>query len=365
MVMAELPDYLKSLGGEEYLGLIIALATLSAAISRPFSGKLTDRWGRVPVMIMGSTMGMIVCFLYPALASVYGFLTLRFMHGFATGFKPTGTSAYVADIVGPEIRGEAMGIASFFGTTGMALGPSIGSIIFLEYDINVLFYVSGCTSIFSILILSGMKETLKNKQPFNFSMLVVKKNEIFEPTVIPASIVMMLSMVAFGALLTLSPDFSKHLGIENKGLFFSFYTGSSMLSRVVGGTLSDKLGRVIVLKYSMVIIFGSMIFIGFSSTPTWLFIGALIYGVGNGLTNPTLFAWTVDLCPEKFRGRGIATMYIFLEIGIGSGSLFSGYVYQQDPSRFPYIFIGAGVFSIIGFLYLMINSKKLSTTKAG
>src|SRR5690606_26392454 len=59
MIIPELPNYLSSLGGGEHKGLIIALFTLTAGISRPFSGKLTDQWGRVPVMAVGS----IVCVL--------------------------------------------------------------------------------------------------------------------------------------------------------------------------------------------------------------------------------------------------------------------------------------------------------------
>jgi len=358
MVLPELPDYLESMGGEEYLGLIIALATLSAGISRPFSGKLTDQWGRIPVMIFGSVVGMIVCFLYPALTSVFGFLTLRFLHGFATGFKPTGTYAYVSDISNAENRGEAMGIASFFGSSGMAMGPTFGSMIFLSYGMDVLFYASGIASILSIAILAGMKETVKDRKPFHPRMLKVGKDEVFESTVIPASIVMLLSMVAFGTLLTLSPDFSHYLGIENKGLFFTFYTGASMVARIVGGKLSDSFGRVKVLKISTLIIFVSMVFLGYAKNPAWLFGGAMIYGIGNGLSNPTLFAWAIDLCPDKFRGRGVATIYIFLELGIGGGSLFSGWAYQQDPSRFPIIFMVSGLFALVGFIYLMMHKPK-------
>ena len=58
MIIPELPDYLASLGGREYIGYIIALFTLTAGLSRPFSGKLTDHIGRIPVMAFGS----IVCF---------------------------------------------------------------------------------------------------------------------------------------------------------------------------------------------------------------------------------------------------------------------------------------------------------------
>ena len=54
MIIPELPDYLTSMGGAEYKGLIISLFTLTAGISRPFSGKLTDTVGRMPVMVIGT-----------------------------------------------------------------------------------------------------------------------------------------------------------------------------------------------------------------------------------------------------------------------------------------------------------------------
>ena len=51
MIIPELPAFLTSLGGEDYKGLIIALFTLTAGISRPFSGKLADTIGRVPIIL--------------------------------------------------------------------------------------------------------------------------------------------------------------------------------------------------------------------------------------------------------------------------------------------------------------------------
>ena len=74
MLIPELPAYLTGLGGAEYKGLIIALFTLTAAISRPFSGKLTDTIGRVPVMAVGSLVCFVCGFLYPILTSISGFL---------------------------------------------------------------------------------------------------------------------------------------------------------------------------------------------------------------------------------------------------------------------------------------------------
>src|SRR5688572_6248206 len=97
MILPELPDFLTNLGGSDYKGLILSLFTLTAMVSRPFSGKLADKIGRIPVMIFGSVVCVICSLVYPALTSIYGFFILRLFHGFSTGFTPTGLTAYIAD----------------------------------------------------------------------------------------------------------------------------------------------------------------------------------------------------------------------------------------------------------------------------
>jgi MFS family permease len=358
MIIAELPGYLARLGGEQYIGLIVAFFTLTAGLSRPFSGKLTDKWGRIPVMIVGAVASAIAGLLYPLLATVWGFLFIRMIHGFSTGFKPTGTSAYIADIVPPNKRGEALGISSFFGTIGMASGPIIGSTIYLNFGINAMFYCCTAFAIGSVLILIGIKETLVEREKFSFSLLKIDRSDIHEPAVIVPAIVMLFTTFCFGTLITLSPDFSTYLGIENKGLFYAFFTGSSLLVRIVGGRMSDKFGRKSVLYVSTSMLFISMVVIGFSQSPTQFFTGAFLFGLGYGLNSPALFAWTIDLSPEKTRGRGISTLFIFLEVGIGLGALLSGTLYQGMPERFPMIFGAAGFFSLIALFYLLFFTPK-------
>lgn len=358
MIIAELPGYLTRLGGQQYLGLIVALFTLTAGLSRPFSGKLTDRWGRIPVMIIGTTMSAFAALLYPALTSVAGFLFIRLIHGFSTGFKPTGTSAYIADIVPKDKRGEALGISSFFGTIGMSSGPALGSWIFLEFGINWMFYVSSMFSIASILILITMKETLQERESFKLSLLKISKADIYEPAALRPSIVMVLTTLSFGTVITLAPDFSEYLDITNKGMFFIVFTGSSLLVRIIGGQLSDKYGRASVLKFSTSILFVSMLILGFSESSTQFYTGAFIFGLGYGLNSPTLFAWTIDLSSDKSRGRGISTLFIFLEIGIGMGALISGTIYQGNDGLLPIIFSCAGIFCLVAFGYLLLLDKK-------
>lgn len=358
MIIAELPGYLSRLGGEQYIGLIVFLFTVTAAFSRPFSGKLTDKWGRIPVMVIGAIASGIAGLLYPVLATVWGFLLIRLIHGFSTGFKPTGTSAYVADIVPPEKRGEALGISSFFGTIGMASGPLMGSSIYLEYGINTMFYVSTIFAIGSILILAGMKETLKVREKFTSSLLKVNRTDIYEPTVLIPSIVMVLTALSFGTVITLAADFSEFHGITNKGLFYSYFTGASMITRIIGGRLSDKYGRKSMLYFSTSFLFVSMLVIGYSDSVFMFFAGAFLFGMGYGMNSPALFAWTIDLAPEKFRGRGISTIFIFMEVGIGMGALISGTAYQGMDERFPMIFSIAGSFSLLALIYVIFLKEK-------
>lgn len=175
MLIPELPAYLSGMGGASYKGLIIALFTLTAGFSRPFSGKLTDKIGRVPVMAVGSIVCFVCGLLYPVLTTVAGFLFLRLIHGFSTGFKPTATAAYVADLVPKDRWGEALGVHGICFSTGLAIGPAIGSTITDHFSINILFYCSSLFALMSIVILANMKESLVEKERFSFSLLKIKR----------------------------------------------------------------------------------------------------------------------------------------------------------------------------------------------
>ena len=358
MLIPELPAYLSSIGGAEYKGLIIALFTLTAGISRPFSGRLTDTIGRVPIMAVGSIVCFICGFLYPILGTVSGFLFLRLIHGFSTGFKPTATAAYVADIVPRERWGEALGFHGLCFSTGLAIGPAIGSSIKLAFSLNALFYTSSLFALMSIVILMNMKETLVPKQRFSFSILKISRRDIIALEVLPAAVVTFLSYIAYGAILTLIPDWGQHLGIVNKGLFFMVFTITSLLIRFVAGKASDRYGRIHVIKLGLILLVISLCIIGYADTFAGLMSGAAVYGISTGILSPALNAWTVDMSHPEHRGKAMATMYISLEAGIGLGALFSGWYYQDVIKRIPMVmYISAGL-TFVAVLYMYFRYKK-------
>mgnify|MGYP000893672956 FL=1 len=358
MMIPELPSYLTAMGGGDKKGWIIGLFTITACISRPFSGKLADTIGRVPVMVIGSMACLVCSVSYPFMTFVSGFMMLRFLHGFSTGFKPTGTSAYVSDIVTPLRRGEAMGVVGMSSNIGMSFAPTIGSYITSVSNMNIMFYSAAFFALLSVVILYGMKETLANPQPFKWKYLKISSNEIFDPKVIPAAIVMLLPYLSFGAMLTLVPDLSEHIGMHNKGLFFSIATFSSLITRFVGGKVSDKYGRIVVLKFSIVLIALAQLIMAFANTPFLLIMGAIVMGLGLGTFSPAIMAWTIDLCDEEHRGKAIATVYIALEIGIGSGAFLSAWMYGNNPNNFYITFLLLATFAILANVFLWVWGKK-------
>ncbi|WP_316811853.1 MFS transporter [Pedobacter heparinus] len=363
MLIPELPAYLTAMGGAEYKGLIIALFTLTAGISRPFSGKLTDTIGRVPVMAVGSLVCFLCGFLYPLLTTVAGFLFLRLIHGFSTGFKPTATAAYVADLVPAGKWGEAMGVHGVCFSTGLAIGPAIGSTITDHYSINILFYCSSLFALLSIVILANMKETLPDKQKFRAAHLKIDKKDIIEWRVIPAVVIIFMSYISYGAILTVISDWSAHLGTSNKGLFFMVFTLTSLLIRFVAGKASDRYGRTLILKISLTLLAASLLLIALAHTSFTLMMASALYGIATGMLSPTATAWTVDLSDPTQRGKAMATMYIALEAGIGLGALLAGWLFIDNIHMIPVTFYYCTGITLTALIYLQFFYKAKQYTQ--
>ena len=360
LLLPELPDHLTRLGGGEYKGFIIALFTLTAAISRPFSGKLADTVGRIPVMVFGSLVCFVCGFFYPWALTVTGFLGLRLLHGFSTGFKPTGTAAFIADIVPVDRRGEAMGLLGVTGALGMAFGPAFGSWVAVHFSLNTMFYCSSATALLSLVVQGTLTETLPpaQRQRFSFSLLKLRWNEVLEPRVLAPAVVTALCLFPFGAVLTVIPDQSRLLGLtgSDKGLFYICYTVASLAVRLMAGKASDTHGRVPVLRISAGILVVGLALLVWSPSVLWFLVAAVVFGIGTGLNSPTLYAWTIDLSHPERRGRAVATMYIALEIGIGLGALLAGWIFANQPDRLPYVH-GLSLFCVIMAVIYLFTVK--------
>jgi len=366
MIIPELPAILDGMGKGELKGLIISLFTVTALLSRPFSGKLADTVGRKPVIVFGAIVCFACGFMYPFANTVWLFFLIRFIHGMSTGFTLTGTASYVADIAPPHLRGEAIGIHGLCANIGAAFGPALGSTLALHFSTDVMFYTSSVSAILSLLILTGLKETLPKaqQQKFQLEQMNLKWEEIFEPRIIMPFTIMVLVIFSFGVILTIIPDLSAHLGIQNKGIFFTYMTGASISIRFFAGRASDRYGRANILRVSSLFLTIAMFFIGVAESYVQLMACAVLFGLAHGTGAPTIFAWAIDLSIEKYRGRAMATLYIALELGVGLGAFISGMIYNNEIPQLKYAFWFSASLSLLAFFFLATHLQLEKKMKA-
>jgi len=353
LILPELNNFITALGGEEQKGLVISLFTISAGISRPFSGKLSDKIGRKKVMVIGVLVCFLTSILYPLSFSVWFFLLLRFFHGFSAGFTPTGATALITDILPESQRGRGMGIWGTFISLGIGVGQYLGSYINSVLGMDQLFMIAAVTAALSGILLAYVQETLILKEKFKISHLRIRWNDVFEPTVLPSAMVMFLSATCSGIIFVLTPDMSAYLGIQNKGWFFGIYVISTIIIRLMTSSLSDRIGRRKTLIIGMIFLIVSMIMIGYSKDIVSYTIAAIIFGIATGISSPTFFAWTADLSAPDRRGVGAGTMFIALELGIMFGSASTLLTYENDLDSIPIGFlVGAGT-AFLAVIYLI------------
>lgn len=357
LVLPQLNQFITNLGGEEHKFLIIMIFTISAAISRPFSGKLADFVGRKRVMFIGVVVSAIISLIYPLTTSVFFFLILRFMHGFSVGFMPTGATALVTDILPFERRAVGMGIWGTFISLGIGVGQGLSTPIEKLAGLNGLFMVSSAVALISMVLVFNITETLKNKEKFKFKHLRLKWQDVFEPVVMPAAVVMFLSASCSGIIFVLSPDMSGFLHIDNKGFFFLFYVLSTIVFRLFTSRLSDVIGRRETLLIGMVILTISMVLIATASGTISYSIASVVFGIATGVSSPTIFTWTADLSHIDRRGVGAGTMFIALELGIMFGSITTTFFYRNTFDTAAHSFYLGAAIAGLCCLYLLWHLK--------
>ena len=363
LFLPETNDIITEMGGGDLKGLIFLLFSLTAAISRPFSGKLTDTIGRKKVMYVGVIIGVTASVIYPISGSVVAFLSLRLFHGFAAGFLPTGATALVTDIISKNGRGVAMGIWGTFISAGFGVGQFFTLYVVESIGRVGLFLLAGFFCVLAGFFISQIKETLPNPQKFKFSLLKVTFDDVFEPTVRPAAFVMFCSAVCTGVVFVTTPDISGFVNLDNKGWFFIFYMSSTIFVRLFASSLSDKIGRRKALIIGLGFMMISMLLIATAHEWIQYTIGAIVFGLSTGVSSPTVFAWVADLSPEHRRGVGAGTLFIALEFAIFCGALLTLAFYDSTLSTIPLLYsIGAGT-STIAIIYLIwhIRMKESKT----
>jgi len=129
MVLPLLPEIVKNFGSSAlFVGILVSSNALSTFIFGPIWGRLSDKYGRKPILLI-SQAGTGISFLVLALSpNIYIILFSRILDGVFGGQIPV-IRAYIADITTPATRASEMGKLMIGHTVGMVFGPIIGGLL--------------------------------------------------------------------------------------------------------------------------------------------------------------------------------------------------------------------------------------------
>jgi multidrug resistance protein len=127
MVLPLLPFYAKEMGGGGlWVGILVSAFSLAQLLSAPLWGRVSDRYGRRPALLIGLTGAAAAYVIFAYADSLWILLASRLVQG-AGGGTVGVVQAYVADISAPKDRTRSLGWLSAATNAGVAIGPVLGS----------------------------------------------------------------------------------------------------------------------------------------------------------------------------------------------------------------------------------------------
>ncbi len=337
-LLATLPVYIVAIGGTEAeVGLILGVFSATAVLLRPFVGAAADERGTRLFIVAGTLLLAVASALYAVAASVALLLALRLFHGAGWASFGTATSALVADLAPRNRRGEAMGYYGMFINLAMAVGPAVGVVLMTAYSFPVLFAISAATALLAVLLALGIHEPARRGSR---NVPEGPRQGVLERTALFPSLILAMTAMTYGAVVSFLPIYASRQGIDNPGVFFTAFATVLLLSRGFTGQLSDRYGRAAVIAPGIALATAALALLAFaSSLPAFLAV-AVLYGLGFAAVQPALMALVVDRAPLNRRGAAMGTFSTSMDLGIGTGSVVWGFVAQAAGYRSMYLAAG-------------------------
>ncbi|QJC54053.1 MFS transporter [Paenibacillus albicereus] len=143
LVIPIMPKFMELLGiSGSLVGLLVASFSLTQLLFSPLAGRLSDRFGRKRLIVLGMTVFAVSEALFGFAEQPWLLFASRLLGGVSAALIMPAVMAYAADITTQEERAAGMGYINAAITTGFIIGPGIGGYI-AEFGLRVPFYAAG------------------------------------------------------------------------------------------------------------------------------------------------------------------------------------------------------------------------------
>lgn len=327
MITPSLPAYVTERfgAGQWTVSLVISLFALSAIVTRFFAGSWLKRGRTALILLVGLTVYMLATASYYAAGTLALFLLIRILYGIGFGVSSTAFGTMVSDIIPIRRMGEGMGYFGLSTSLSMSAAPVIGLWLLGSYGFDTLILVSTLLAILIIPLSLLIRSTPSVPKPATAPSPAAAPDTrgTYKQVALPCFLNMLLS-ITYGGLISYLALFGKEVHIGNVGWFFLCNAGAVLLVRPVAGKIFDKKGHFAVLPPGALMVAVGLVLLSYTSSMTGLLASALCYGIGYGILQPSLQAWTVKQVSPEMRGTANGTFYNSIDLGIALGSLLLG-----------------------------------------
>ena len=325
------PLYAIGLGASyTLLGFIISVYGAVQLITQIPIGRLSDRRGRKPLIILGLLAFTVLPPLYIYATSAYLLIPIRILGGIGASAVWPLAMAMIIDKVGSESRGAAMGRYNAAFYSAVAVGPLIGGVLYDLYGLRAPFYFWAVLGLVSIIIVA----IRVNEPPRHKVLSTLPSSHPKEGLILPGYYwtflaccgVVMWTGIVGGFNLTLLPGYASRLGISTTeiGLLYLDYAGITALSNIYFGKAADRGRRkALVFAGCLAGLIAFFLLPRANSFSQVLMLMAMI-GLGMGVGNPAAAALIADTTCITRRGESFGIFNTARMSGVVVGPLIAG-----------------------------------------
>ncbi|MGJ4883921.1 MULTISPECIES: MFS transporter [unclassified Bradyrhizobium] len=359
LIHALLPVFLATVVGASTvtIGLIEGVSEATAAITKVFSGALSDRIGKRKLLVaIGYGLAALTKPVFPLASTSWQILAARFVDRIGKGIREAPRDALIADVTPEGIRGASYGLRQALDTIGAFAGPLLAVALMALYadDFRAVFWWSALPATLAVLlILFGLREPAQTAPAARRDWPVHAR----ELRRLPSAYWIVVATGAVFALARFSEAFLV-LKAQADGLALALIPLVYVLMNLIyagvampAGILSDRIGRNNVLTCGLVVLTAADLTLAFVPGLIGTAIGVALWGLYLGLSQGLLSAMVADTAPPDLRGTAFGLFNLVTGAALLIASLLAGSLWHAYGSQAT--FTTGAAFSIATVLLML------------
>lgn len=346
IVIPLLPFYAKEYQAADWeVGWLIASFALAQLVTAPLWGRLSDHWGRRPVILWSLVISAAAFVVFALAESVWLLLISRLVQGVGGGTIGV-VQAYVSDVVPPKARTQALGWVTVATSAGVMIGPAVGSWATLISDQAPGFVAAGLCLMSLLFAYVYLGEAEEHDEPEQTTAKAAEEPRprtplgtalfriILHPTspvsrLIWVYAISMMAFMAMNGMMVLYLDRVFGIGKESIGYFYVYVGAISLLMRaLLLGPLVNRLGEARTMRLGALSLLLGFLTLPLASNLWLLALTVLLIPVGTSLLFPATTSMVSQHSPRRETGQSLGVQQAFGGVSRVLGPLWSTAAFQ-------------------------------------